>query len=434
MEQNLLAWVLVALVCWGMGAAFFVADRAAPTSRALSLAFAAIGGSVIATTLHFASEGPAWWLARVAGLTETVVFVALLEWILRVRRTVPARGLETRSGDTVLRWGQAAGVFYGLAAAAVPQQHMTQFLNAAGTGGPSSPWFWLFAVPLLIGGLAGIAALLLLLNRKPDEAERRRVVSMVLAIPLLGGSLLLPQSLAPVALLLGVLVFLVGAVQYHVEQGRRGEFMAQFLSPQVADMVRRRGLQGALEPRALEVSVVMVDLRGFTRVTANNDSAAVLHALAEYYRTVGQVAAQYGGTIKDQAGDGVLILVGAPVAEPSHRTHAVEMAKALRVACEARRRDWAGRGLDLGIGIGVASGSVTAGVIGQGARMEYTAVGAAVNLAARLCQHAADGEILVAPETLAGLSPDTGNWQPLDEALSLKGVTGLVRPLRSVAA
>lgn len=431
MEQNLLAWTLVGLVCMGMGAAFFVADRATPTSRALALAFDAIGISAITTTLHFALGQPGWMLVRVAGLFDAVAFVAVMDWILRVRRTVPAPGLETRSGDTLVRWGQAAGVFYGVAALAAPQQRMEQFLNAAGAGGPSSPWFWVFAVPLLVAAFAGVAALLLLLNRKPDAAERHRVVAMVFAIPLLGSSLLLPEQYAPVALLLGALVFLIGAVQYHVDQGRRGEFMAQFLSPQVANLVRRRGM-AAVHQNRLDITVVVVDLRGFTAFTAHTDSATVMEVLCEYYCAVGDVVKRFGGTIKDQAGDGVLILVGAPVEDPLHRRKALEMARALAHTGRELGEDWRARGLSLGVGIGVASGPVTVGVIGIGSRMEYTAVGPAVNLAARLCQHAGHGEVLVAPETVDGEASD--GWQPMDAALELKGLDEPVRPVRLLPA
>ena len=61
-------------------------------------------------------------------------------------------------------------------------------------------------------------------------------------------------------------------MRYHVEQGRRGEFMAQFLSPQVADLVRRHGLEGATAAAKMEISAVCIDLRGFTGVTAETDS------------------------------------------------------------------------------------------------------------------------------------------------------------------
>lgn len=425
-----LPFLLVALVCAGMGLSFYVADRATPSSRALALAFGAIGVSLFLEAAVSDPLGLPALFARSFAVIDALAIVALLQWILHVRRTVPAAFLETRSGDALVRCGQAAGVLYGVAGAIAPEQRRARFLNVLTDAVPlDDPVFWIFAVPVLIAMAAAILGLGLLLNRRPDIIEQRRVVAMLLAIPLLGASLALPERLAPVSLLLGVLIFLVGAVQYHVEQGRRGEFMAQFLSPQVAEMVRRQGLEGATAPARLEVSVVAVDLRGFTAVTADSDSKLVLAVLRRYYAEVGQVAARYGGTIKDQAGDGVLILVGAPVPDPQHRRHALDMARALRDTGARLSAEWREQALALGVGVGVASGLVTAGLIGEGARREYTAVGTPVNLAARLCAQAADGEVLIASET-AGEHREGPDLQPLDTPLMLKGLPEPVTPLR----
>lgn len=429
-DGNVLPFLLVALVCAGMGLSFYVADRATPSSRALALAFGAIGVSLFLhalVPLHL--QLPATF-ERGFALVDALGIVALLQWILHVRRTVPSATLETRSGDTLVRWGQAAGIAYGVAGTIAPEARRHQFLNALTQGvALDNPMFWLFAVPVLIAVLTGVSGLCLLLNRRPDIIEQRRVVAMLLAIPLFGASFALPEEMAVVSLLLGALVFLIGAVQYHVEQGRRGEFMAQFLSPQVAEMVRRQGLEGATAPARLEVSVVAVDLRGFTAVTAGSDSKAVLAVLRRYYAEVGRVAARFGGTVKDQAGDGVLILVGAPVPDPQHRRHALDMARALRETGARLSMEWRAQGMALGVGVGVASGLVTAGLIGEGARREYTAVGTPVNLAARLCAQAADGEVLLAPES-AGFRPKGLRLEPLSAPLTLKGLPEPVTPLR----
>lgn len=429
-DGNVLSFLLVALVCAGMGLSFYVADRATPSSRALALAFGAIGVSLFLhalVPLHL--QLPAAF-ERGFALVDALGIVALLQWILHVRRTVPSATLETRSGDTLVRWGQAAGIAYGVAGTIAPEARRHQFLNALTEGVVlDNPMFWLFAVPVLVAVLSGVSGLCLLLNRRPDIIEQRRVVAMLLAIPLFGASFALPEEVAVVSLLLGAMVFLVGAVQYHVEQGRRGEFMAQFLSPQVAEMVRRQGLAGATAPARLEVSVVAVDLRGFTAVTADSDSQAVLAVLRRYYAEVGGEAARFGGTVKDQAGDGVLILVGAPVPDPQHRRHALDMARALRETGARLSAEWRAQGMELGVGIGVASGLVTAGLIGEGARREYTAVGTPVNLAARLCAQAADGEVLLAPES-AGPQLEGLRLEPLSAPLMLKGLPEPVTPLR----
>lgn len=431
-EGNLQAYLLVALVCSGMGIAFFIADRRTPSSRALALAFASIGLTLLLHTVLPQRVVIPMWLFRSFVAVDSVAMIALLQWIFCVRATLPSAELRTRTGDVLVRLGQAAAVVYGLLGMLAPAARDAHFLNAlAQEGSAHNLWFWAFASPVIVTGVSGTLSLLLLLNRRPDALEQLRVFAMLLAIPLLGASFALSSQWAPISLLLGAIVFLIGAMRYHVEQGRRGEFMAQFLSPQVADLVRRHGLQGATAAAKMEISAVCIDLRGFTSVTAETDSETVLAVLRRYYAAVGQVAARYGGTIKDQAGDGVLILVGAPVADPEHWRHAIDMARALRSLGDALSAEWRARGLDLGVGVGAASGTVTVGVIGEGARREYTAVGTAVNLAARLCAQAADGEALIAPDMIDAASRDGDErYEPVDAPLSLKGLPEAIQPLR----
>jgi class 3 adenylate cyclase len=125
----------------------------------------------------------------------------------------------------------------------------------------------------------------------------------------------------------------------------------------------------------------------------------VIQVLRDYYDAVGEVVAEFGGTIKDYAGDGILILVGAPIPMADHAVVALRIAARVRAAARGVTERWSSDKHRLGIGIGVASGFVTVGVIGSASRLEYTAVGAAVNLASRLCEQALDGEILIDART-----------------------------------
>ena len=131
----------------------------------------------------------------------------------------------------------------------------------------------------------------------------------IIAAPFMAAGLVLPVNIAPLSMTVGLLILLVGAVQYHVTQGRRAQFMARFLAPQVAAMVGARGLKS----RAFEMAK-LIRRRGIEVTERSSDAE-----------------------------------------------------------------------LQLGVGVGVASGYVTVGVIGAASRLEYTAVGPAVNLAARLC-------------------------------------------------
>jgi len=387
-----------------MALAFIVADRSSPTSRALALFLVSIGvsigvGSQIAYPRHYVGDIAGW--DGVFAIPEALAFFFAYEWILRVRRTVPAAGLKTHGPDNLLRVAQGLVVFYALMALAFPALRVEKFLNAgfAEVFERGSPEFWLFALPLSLSLVLGLFSTLMMLNRRPDRAEVTRVIAFAIAAPFMASAVVLPNNMAPVSTAIGLLIFLVGGVQYHVVQGQRAQFMSRFLSPAVAQLVARRGLKSATDEQTLELSVVCCDLRGFTAFSLATPPERVIKILREYYDAVGAATAAAGGTIKDQAGDGVLILVGAPIPYADHAQRALELAKQVRVAGMAVAGRWSDANLRLGVGVGVASGQVTVGVIGGASRLEYTAVGAAVNLASRLCSEAAHGEVLVAERT-----------------------------------
>ncbi len=414
--------VIVSLLALGMALAFIVADRKAPTSRALALCLASVGISISLNTLvffqHYLEEVP-WW-SGVFALPEVAGFIYGYEWLLRVRRTVPSRNLRTSFADNLLRVAQVLALFYGAVSLAMPELRAREFIGVFVNAEPlSRTGFYLFALPLELSlALAGMSGLLLL-NRRPDRSETLRLIAFLIGAPFMASGLVLPFNIAPIATAIGLLIFLVGAVQYHVIQGQRAQFMSRFLSPQVAELVREQGLKSATVEQTLEISVVCCDLRGFTAFSKETASQKVIQILREYYDAIGAAAAEYGGTIKDQAGDGVLVLVGAPIAFSDHAQRALDMARRMRESGTRVTQQWSDRELKLGLGVGVASGFATVGVIGGASRLEYTAVGPAVNLASRLCGEAADGEILVDTRTveLAGASTELKAGQ----ALTLKG-------------
>lgn len=393
--------LLVAVVGFGIGVAFLSADFRAPTSRALGIAFIAFA---IATGLSLplnGGTGPVPVARRWLCVAEALALIASLEWVRRVRRTIDAEHVLPRFSNTVLRVGQAAGVFFGCAGAYAPAMLRDEFLGAVqNLEALTRPGFWIFAMPMVIALLAGAVSTLLLLLAGPDRSERIRIIAAVVGFPLIVLGLILPAKISSLLMVTGEMVFLVGAMQYLVLQGQRGQFLARFLSPQVEKLVRERGLRHAVQHRSLEITVVCSDLRGFTAFAQAHPSSSVIKTLREYYNAVGKVVAEYGGTVKDYAGDGILILVGAPLPVPSHSRSGLEMAQRIREAASEVTRRWSTPAHPLGVGMGVASGVVTVGIIGSSSRWEYTAVGPAVNLVSRLCEQAADREVLIDGRTV----------------------------------
>lgn len=419
---------IVAIMALGMALAFVVVDYRSRASRWLAFFLAGLAMSVWSNANFIRSQPdffadwtmsvPLW--SGLPGLTTAFSIFAGAEWLRHIRRTIPAGHLNTRAGDSWIRIAQVLSVVYAVFSVVMPEWRVRYFLGAANDSQLLWSWqFWMMAVPFLLALFMVVDAALVTLRRKPDQGEQIRLIGVCLATPFLAASLLLPITWASYVMAVGLIILLIAGVQYHVLQGQRGQFMTRFLSPQVAKLVRQTGLSETLDQQTLSLSVVACDLRGFTQYAAAKQSTEVIDFLREYYAYIGSIAAEFNATIKDYAGDGVLLLVGAPVAMHDHATQAVSLACAIR----DRRAEILPQNHALGLGVGVASGPVSVGVIG-GERLEYAAVGAAVNLASRLCDHAANGEVRIAAETAADLSSVPCDYTVAEaEPAMLKGLS-----------
>jgi class 3 adenylate cyclase len=409
------AFEVVALISGGMGFAVWFTDRASPTSRALGLFLAAMGIEILASA-YAPTEPPLPGWTRLLGFFDAVAFVAATEWGIRVGETVAARN-QVGPVRLLVRAAQACVLLFAVMAAWRPEWRVG-FSGALDLSLRTTPGagFYLLASPWAVAMLLVFVAGLRVLQRGPDKAEAARIASMLAVMPLFAAAVALPREIAPLAIAAGEIVFLLGALRYHNVQGARGLFMAQFLAPQVADLVRRRGLRNAMTRQRQVVTAVMCDIRGFTAFAQAHPPEKVMRLLRDFYADIGAVAAQSGGTIKDLAGDGALILLGAPVPFPDQAARALALARGLQRRARRTVRSYSKR---LGLGVGLATGEVAVGIVGQGARYEYVAVGPAVNLAARLCDEAADGETRADADTLVAAG------EPLpakSERRPLKGV------------
>jgi class 3 adenylate cyclase len=208
-------------------------------------------------------------------------------------------------------------------------------------------------------------------------------------------------------------------VAEQVSQIGRMSRLTRFLSPKVSDMIMSADGEDALKARRAEITVVYVDLRGFTGFTETAEPEEVMSVLRQYHGELGKLIMEYDGTIEHFAGDGMLILFNAPLPVENHELQAVRMALAMREALEVLSAIWRKRGHELGFGVGIAGGYATIGTIGFEHRLDYGAVGPATNLAARLCGEAKAGQILVAPRIFAKLDIEIA-VEPVGE-LVLKG-------------
>lgn len=219
------------------------------------------------------------------------------------------------------------------------------------------------------------------------------------------------------------------------ERQERIAKLKQFLAPQVAELVDRKGDDDVLEGRRAEVVAMFCDLRSFTAFSARATPEEVIGVLAEYYQALGRSITNYAATLTSFSGDGLMVLINAPVPVEEPALQAVDLAMEMQSNVQYLIAGWRARGHQVGFGVGMAMGLATVGRIGYESRFEYTAIGNAVNLAARLCALAPDGEILMDAEVAEAV----GNKRPLislgphllkgyDEELPVFGISFDKRP------
>ena len=202
--------------------------------------------------------------------------------------------------------------------------------------------------------------------------------------------------------------------------------LKRFLSPQVAELILSSGDERVLESHRRQISVVFCDLRGFTAFAETAEPEEVMSVLRDYHAGLGALIHKYEGTVERFAGDGVMILFNDPLPCPDPNERAVRMSVEMRDHVAELAIKWRKAGHELGFGMGIAYGYATLGRIGFEGRFDYSAIGTVVNLAARLCADAKDGQILIDGKAQAAIEQLTGT-EPAGE-LTLKGFH---RPIRA---
>ena len=207
--------------------------------------------------------------------------------------------------------------------------------------------------------------------------------------------------------------------------------LRRFLSPKVVDLILEGHLDDPLATRRKEVTIMFVDLRGFTAFSENAPPEDVMELLRDYHGEIGRLIGRHDGTIEHFSGDGVMLIFNDPQTLPDPAMSAVSMAVELRDGVAGMSRKWSKLGYNLGCGIGIAQGFATIGTIGFPGRQDYGVISPANNLAARLCGQAESGAVLVS-QRVFGRVEDRVRAEAV-EALTLKGFPKPVPAYRIVA-
>jgi class 3 adenylate cyclase/CheY-like chemotaxis protein len=189
-------------------------------------------------------------------------------------------------------------------------------------------------------------------------------------------------------------------VEEQVAELERLSRLKRFFSPQLAELIVAGGAEDPLKTHRRDVTVVFLDLRGYTAFTETAEPEEVMGVLREYHAEMGTLILAHEGTLERFAGDGMMIFFNDPVPVPNPAERAIRMAVAMRDRMEHLAALWRKRGYDLEIGVGIAQGYATIGAIGFEGRWDYGAIGTVTNLAFRLCGEAKPGQILASRRVL----------------------------------
>src|SRR5215510_8778062 len=196
--------------------------------------------------------------------------------------------------------------------------------------------------------------------------------------------------------------------------------LKRFFSPQLAELILSGGADDPLKSHRREVTVVFLDLRGFTAFAETTEPEETMGVLREYHAEMGRVILAHEGTLERFAGDGMMVFFNDPVPVPDAALRAVRMALEMRNRLSEMTIKWRKRGFDLGFGAGIAQGYATIGAVGFEGRWDYGAIGTVTNVAARLCAEAKPGQTLIAQRVFASVE-DLVEVEAVGE-LPLKGL------------
>ena len=208
--------------------------------------------------------------------------------------------------------------------------------------------------------------------------------------------------------------------------------LRRFLSPQVADLILSSGDERVLDSHRSKIAVLFCDLRGFTAFAETSEPEDVMALLGEFHAAVGTEIHDYEATVGFFAGDGIMVFFNDPIPCEAPAEKAVRLAVSMRDTMTDLTREWRKRGHDLGFGVGLAFGFATLGQMGFEGRYEYGVIGNVVNLAARLCDQAKTGQILVSGRAYLAVE-DLVEAESVG-ALSLKGFHAPVSVFNVVTA
>ena len=212
---------------------------------------------------------------------------------------------------------------------------------------------------------------------------------------------------------------LADTVKRQVADLERMARLKRYLAPQIAETILGED-NDLFKTHRREITIVFLDLRGFTAFSDDAEPEEVMEFLRHYHTEMGRLVFKFEGTLERFMGDGIVVIFNDPIPCDEHSHKAARMAIEMRDRVKELRTAWRKKGYDLDLGVGFVTGYATLGTMGFEGRMDYGTVGNLPNLASRLCAEAKGGQILTDQKTMSRLE-EAFDAEPI-EALSLKGI------------
>ncbi len=183
----------------------------------------------------------------------------------------------------------------------------------------------------------------------------------------------------------------------YAERKRVTDIFGRYVAPQVVEQILKSGEEGLkLGGSRKQLTVLFVDIRGFTPLSEQVEPEELVGLLNEYLNLTADCIFRFGGTLDKFIGDAAMAIFNAPLPQEDHTMQAVKAAWEMKQgAAELENRLLERYGRKVSFGIGIHYGDAIVGNIGSKTRMDYTAIGDTVNTAARLESRAEPGQVLI---------------------------------------
>ncbi|MGE5372917.1 MAG: CHASE2 domain-containing protein [Solirubrobacterales bacterium] len=171
-------------------------------------------------------------------------------------------------------------------------------------------------------------------------------------------------------------------IRVELERRKTRAVFSRYLAASVVDQIMASGGEIELGGVKQEVTIMLVDIRGFTAFSENKDPQDVLARLNQYLTAMTRIIHKYNGTLDKYTGDGLMAFFGAPVPLPDHADRAVRVAIEIEEKIGELNETWvANGGVPLLVAVGLNTGVAVVGNVGSPERMDYTLLGDDVGLA-----------------------------------------------------